>query len=1362
MKKILTFLTLMLLTLTTLFAQSNDKISYQAVIRNSANQLVVNSEVNVTISVANSQGGSAVYTETHTVTTNENGLMSLLVGEGTLVSGSWSDIDWSSAYVTSTMTVDGETLTHTVPVNAVPYALYADQVDPEQVSNIVTEILPNALENYVTNDQLENYVTDDDLEEAIDGIEFPQADWNAEQGPGVILNKPTIPTSVSDLEGADDLVTDDDLEALQNQLEETLANYATEEALADTAASLRSAIPAAANAGVVTLWQGTPNNPLGSFNVNTADNVSIEIPAQVQADWEETDAESKAYINNKPSIVTPEDLGNALEELQETLEGIYATKEELLADSNALANQITDLGTSIINAIHDTADVLRSEMPDAQVQADWTETNTDSKAFILNKPTIPEAANEGTVTLWQGTENNVLGSFDVNTAENVSIEIPTTDSKITTAKINEFLDNVDIDTAMTVLPHVQGMPSNVKEGLKTWVALVAKNNPTYVMDILTHYIENLTPAQVSEIFGSYDEMNAQAKSDFRDNMLEILDIPTPEPQVQADWNETDADSKAFIQNKPTIPEAANEGTVTLWQGTENNVLGSFDVNTAENVSIEIPTTDSKITTAKINEFIDAVTMDTALAVLPHVQGMPSNVKEGLKAWVAQVVKNNPTHAMDVLTYYIENLTPAQVSQIFGAYDDMTSTQAKEDLLNGLAQIIKDNPDIAYDVLNYYIDHVTVQQALPVYQHIHNNMNPDVKEGLKLFVAQTVKNNPNYVMDVLTHYIENLTPAQVSDIFGAYDEMNAQAKSDFRDNMLEILDIPTPEAQVQADWAETNTDSKAFILNKPTIPEAANNATLTLKQGETTLGTFTADASQDVEIEIPTTDSKITTAKINEFIDAVTMDTAMAVLPHVQGMDNTVKAGLKAWVAQVVKNNPTHAMDVLTYYIENLTPAQVSEIFGAYDDMASTEAKEDLLNGLAQIVKDNPDIAYDVLNYYIDHVTVQQALPVYQHIHNNMNADVKEGLKLFVAQTVKNNPSYVMDVLTHYIENLTQAQVSEIFGAYDNMNADAKSDFRENLLEILDIPAADSKITTAKINEFLGNVTLDTAMTVFPYVQGMDNTVKEGLKAWVTQVVNNNPTYAMQVLTHYIKNLTPSQVGEIFGAYNDMTNTQAKTDLLNGLAQIIKDNPDIAYDVLIDYIDNVTVQQALPVYQHIHNNMNADVKEGLKMFVAQTVINNPNYILQVLKAYLETPNATTKEEVVTQYAIAHRDVAKAIMVDYLANGTTQEMMDLLTAFMSNTEAFNTFKTLLDAHIDSRIAAATETSMKFTATDGQTSFTLNHTPKANYVVRLYINGVMVGDSATGVVTVNGTTVTYVPGQNDNYNLKAGDKVILSFFY
>lgn len=57
----------------------------------------------------------------------------------------------------------------------------------------------------------------------------------------------------------------------------------------------------------------------------------------------------------------------------------------------------------------------------------------------------------------------------------------------------------------------------------------------------------------------------------------------------------------------------------------------------------------------------------------------------------------------------------------------------------------------------------------------------------------------------------------------------------------------PAAQVNADWDAT--EGVAQILNKPTIP-TVNNATLTLKQGTTTLGTFTANASTDVEVTIP--------------------------------------------------------------------------------------------------------------------------------------------------------------------------------------------------------------------------------------------------------------------------------------------------------------------------------------------------------------------------------------------------------------------------------------------------------------------------------------------------------------------------------
>ena len=59
------------------------KLSYSAVVRNSANELVANTNLTVAISIANSNGGPAVYSETHSgVQTNQNGLLTLVIGAG--------------------------------------------------------------------------------------------------------------------------------------------------------------------------------------------------------------------------------------------------------------------------------------------------------------------------------------------------------------------------------------------------------------------------------------------------------------------------------------------------------------------------------------------------------------------------------------------------------------------------------------------------------------------------------------------------------------------------------------------------------------------------------------------------------------------------------------------------------------------------------------------------------------------------------------------------------------------------------------------------------------------------------------------------------------------------------------------------------------------------------------------------------------------------------------------------------------------------------------------------------------------------------------------------------------------------------
>jgi hypothetical protein len=114
-----------------IFAQAPNKLSFQAVVRNSSNALVVNQAIAMRISILQgSLNGSAVYVETHTATTNLNGLTTLEIGNGTQVSGSLSSINWANGpyFVKTETDPSGGTIysiTGTSSLLSVPYAMYA-------------------------------------------------------------------------------------------------------------------------------------------------------------------------------------------------------------------------------------------------------------------------------------------------------------------------------------------------------------------------------------------------------------------------------------------------------------------------------------------------------------------------------------------------------------------------------------------------------------------------------------------------------------------------------------------------------------------------------------------------------------------------------------------------------------------------------------------------------------------------------------------------------------------------------------------------------------------------------------------------------------------------------------------------------------------------------------------------------------------------------------------------------------------------------------------------------------------------------------------------------------------------------------
>jgi hypothetical protein len=113
-------------------AQVVSGMNYQAVIRNSSNALVANATVGVKISILQgSASGAIVFSESHTTTTNANGLATFVIGTGTPLLGTFFTIDWLSGLhfiKTDTDPTGGVnyTISNTSQLNTVPYSQFAE------------------------------------------------------------------------------------------------------------------------------------------------------------------------------------------------------------------------------------------------------------------------------------------------------------------------------------------------------------------------------------------------------------------------------------------------------------------------------------------------------------------------------------------------------------------------------------------------------------------------------------------------------------------------------------------------------------------------------------------------------------------------------------------------------------------------------------------------------------------------------------------------------------------------------------------------------------------------------------------------------------------------------------------------------------------------------------------------------------------------------------------------------------------------------------------------------------------------------------------------------------------------------------
>ena len=177
MKKAPFTLLTFILTLFVTYAQTNG-LNYKALITDNGNVLA-NQTVNIRFTLLEN-GTTSIYQETHSATTDANGIVSVDIGEGNVVSGDFATIDWSNTTYFLKVEIDtgsGYQDFGTSELKYVPYAKYAEKAgnvfsgDFNDLSNVPAGLSDGDDDTQLTEAQVDAYVSNNGYLTQVDNIQ---------------------------------------------------------------------------------------------------------------------------------------------------------------------------------------------------------------------------------------------------------------------------------------------------------------------------------------------------------------------------------------------------------------------------------------------------------------------------------------------------------------------------------------------------------------------------------------------------------------------------------------------------------------------------------------------------------------------------------------------------------------------------------------------------------------------------------------------------------------------------------------------------------------------------------------------------------------------------------------------------------------------------------------------------------------------------------------------------------------------------------------------------------------------------------------------------------------------------------------
>ena len=494
------------------------------------------------------------------------------------------------------------------------------------------------------------------------------------------------------------------------------------------------------------------------------------MPEQVQSDWTETDITNPAYIQNKPEpLAITEGSGIKIVENQNNIEISVSADYAYTSDVNAA-----------IDAVEDMIDIVSGAIDDI---------NTDLQNYV----SATEFAEVTAVIPSDATSQNQLVSMD------------TLDSKI--ADFGGFKvvsanqqGEPDVSNPKTNIIYLTQDPSVVgKDQFKEWIwdSNAPAASAWKLVGDTSIDLEGYVKAPQS--YTPYHIVSIVDNNTLFDTGLTTATITN----TRADWNNTDPNSYAYIQNKPSIPEAqvqadwnmADSADISYIKNkpTSLSIQGGEGIDVSENQDALVIAVSADYAT---ENYVDTA-LDSKLDVSMSAEFYPMNTNPA--GYVTSADLNY--YATET---YVDAAVSGKVDAIVGmglSHEDFTS--AYKEKLDSISPSAEANVQADWSETDSTAD--SYIRNKPTSLSIEGGDGIEVSENQDALVIAV---SADYATE---DYVISSVSGKVDKVLGY-----GLSKNDFTDALFDKLNdiAPSAEVNVQADWTETNSASDAYIANKP--------------------------------------------------------------------------------------------------------------------------------------------------------------------------------------------------------------------------------------------------------------------------------------------------------------------------------------------------------------------------------------------------------------------------------------------------------------------------------------------------------------------------------------------------------------------